>query len=535
MTSVALVLLIACANVANLLLSRAVARQKEVAIRAALGASRSRIVRQLLTESVLLSAGGAALGVVLAVASVEGIHVLGTNSVPRIRDVAINTEVVLFTLLISLLSGVVFGLAPALRVCRLDLFGNLKDSSRGSAGAGAVWGRGNNLRRLLVIAEMALSVVLLIGAGLLLRSFVLLQGVAPGFNPRNVLTLGLTMSGRKYGNAPAVLETYRKLWEGLERLPGVTAAGGVSALPLSRMFSWGPITVEGRTPAPGENFLNADERIVGGDYFQAMEIPLRRGRFFQPQDAAANPRVAIVDEYMARELWPNQDAVGKRIHTGGLGAKSPWITVVGVVGRVKQYELDSDSRIAFYLPQTQYPVREMSAVVRSAAAPAALASAATREIRALDPDLPVYQVRTMERRVGESLARRRFLMWLVVLFAGLALVLAATGVYGVMAYLVSQGTREIGIRIALGATGRSILGLVLRRGLAVALGGVAIGLGGALGLVGFLRSLVFGIAVTDPLTFVAVPVLITAAALMASYLPARRAAGTDPMESLRCE
>jgi hypothetical protein len=248
---------------------------------------------------------------------------------------------------------------------------------------GAVWGGGNNLRRMLVVSELALSVVLLIGAGLLLRSFTRLLDVPPGFNPKGVLSLGLTMTGRRYANGPAVLQAYRELWQRLENLPGVSAAGGVSALPLSEMYSWGPVTIEGRTPPSGELFVNADERIVGGNYFQTMQIPLRRGRFFNAQDTASNLRVAVIDEFMAQEYWPNQDPVGKRIHTGGINdaATRPWITIVGVVGRVKQYTLDADSRIALYLPQTQAPVREMNVVVRTAANAAGLANLVRQQIR----------------------------------------------------------------------------------------------------------------------------------------------------------
>ena len=275
--SVAFVLLIACANVANLLLSRALARQKEVAVRAALGASRWRIVRQLLTESLVLAVAGGVVGLLLSYVCLQGIRSLGEASVPRLHEIAIDWRVLLFTLAISVLAGAIFGLAPALRLSSLDLHGNLKDASRGSAGASAVWGRGQNLRRLLVVAELALSVMLLIGAGLLIRSFSQLQHVSPGFNPANVLTLELTMTGRKYNDADAVLQTYKQLWERLSALPGVTAAGGVTALPLSQMMAWGPITVEGRTAPEGEKFINADIRVVGGDYFRAMDIPLLQG------------------------------------------------------------------------------------------------------------------------------------------------------------------------------------------------------------------------------------------------------------------
>ncbi len=537
--AVGFVLLISCANVANLLLARAVARQKEIAVRTAIGATRFRIVRQLLTESILLSLAGGALGVLFAFWSMHWIHVLGPKSVPRIEDIGIDRTALLFTFMISLVSGVLFGMAPALRISRLDLSATLKDASRGSAGTSAVWGRGNSLRRLLVIAELALCVILLIGAGLLIRSFAHLQNVSPGFNAKNVLTLELTLSGPKYKDPQMVLATYRDLWNRLGGLPGVKACGAVSALPLSQMFAWGPITVEGRIPPAGENFINADMRIASGHYFAAMEIPLMAGRLFNEQDTATSPKVLLIDEYMARQLWPNQDPIGKRIHFGGITEKiteeNPWETVVGVVGRVKQYTLDADSRIALYLPQTQYPTRAMNVVLRTDGDPAALSSAVKGQIEALDSDLPLYNVRTMEQRVGESLARRRFSMLLLVLFACVALVLATIGTYGVMAFLVSQGTREIGIRIALGASQMGIVRLVVWKGMALALCGVGTGLAGAFVLSRLMQSLLFGVRPDDPLTFVVISLMLMLITFLASYVPARRAAEIDPIVSLRYE
>jgi predicted permease len=531
--AVGFVLLVACANIANLLLARAVARKKEIAVRAAFGAGRSRIVRQLLTESVVLALCGGALGILLSAWSLGWIHVLGPKSIPRIQDIGIDGRVLGFTLVISFFTGILFGLVPALRISRVDLNSTLNEAGRGSVGINALWGRGHNVRRLLVISELALSMVLLIGAGLLIRSFAKLQNVHPGFNSRNLLTFGMTLSGRRYGNPQVTLATYRKLWESLERLPGVTAAGGISTLPLTQAFAWTPITIEGRTPLAGEKFINADERIVGGRYFQAMEIPLYQGRFFNEQDTAANPRVAIIDDNMARQFWPGQHAVGKRFHL--VQSDIPWHTIVGVVGRVKHDTLDSDPRIAFYLPQTQVPTRAMTVVLKSFPDPAPLSTTVKKEVRDLDPDLPLYNIRTMEQFVDQSLARRRFSMLLLGIFAGLALALAAIGIYGVMAYLVSQGTREIGIRIALGASPNGILGLIVHQAMVLAAAGVAIGLAGALVLTRFMASLLFGVTATDPSTFAAIPALLVLVALLASYIPARRAAQVDPMESLRCE
>jgi len=533
LSAVGFVMLITCANIANLLLSRAVARQQEIAVRAALGASRGRIVRQLLTESLLLSLCGGLLGVILCIWSVRWIHALGTKSIPRLGDIGIDARVLLFTLLLSVFSGILFGLVPALRVSRIDLNTTLKDAGRSSAGTSSVWGRGNNMRRLLVVSELALSVVLLIAAGLLMRSFAQLQSIAPGFNQKNVLTFELALNGQRYDDEQMRLNTYRQLWSALGRIPGVTAAGGITSLPLSQSFAWTPITVEGRTPLPGEKFLNADARVAGGRYFQAMEIPLRSGRFFNEEDLNGKTPVVIIDDFLAKQLWSGQEAVGRRIHM--VESKVPWLTVVGVVGRVKHESLDSEPRIAFYLPQTQYPSRAMTVVMRSQGDPSALSPAAKKELRGIDPDLPMYSVRTMSERVSESLARRRFSMFLLGIFAGVALALATIGIYGVMSCLVNQGTREIGIRMAVGATQREIVKLVVLQGMSLAVTGVAAGLAAALVFTRLMRSLLYGISAADPVTFAGISLLLTFVALVATYIPARRAARIDPILCLRSE
>jgi predicted permease len=481
----------------------------------------------------MLALVGGALGILLAYWILGWIRALGPRTIPRLAEIAIDGRVLAFTLLVSLGSGLLFGLVPALRVSRIDLTAALKQAGQGVGGA--MWGRGRITRCLLVVSELALSVLLLIGAGLLLRSFAHLQGVNPGFNPRGVLTFALQLSGRQYNGAPPVLATYRSIWERLDRLPGVRASGGCSDLPLTDSPAWTPITIEGRTAPPGEKFINADVRIVAGRYFETMEIPLRRGRLFSDQDIAGNPGVVMIDERMAREFWPDQDPIGKRLRRGGVSSNSPWLTVVGVVGRVKHESLESDPRIAFYLPHGQMPMRAMSVVMRASTDPAALTAAAKKELREVDAALPMYSVRTMEQYVERSLARHRFSMVLLGIFAGLALALAAVGTYGVMAYLAGQGAREIGIRIALGASRGRIVGLVLRQGLALAAAGVIVGLIGAFWLSRFMTTLLYGVSASDPVTFVAIPSLLFVVALVAGYVPARRAARVDPVVSLRCE
>jgi predicted permease len=530
--AVACVLVIACVNVASLLLSRALARRKEMALRAALGASRVRLVRQALTESLLLAAFGGIAGVLLAVLCLRGIRLLGAQSVPRLHEIGINAQVLLFTFALSVVSGVLFGLAPALGLARVDLQRGLK----GVPGAGdALHPRGQWSRRTLVVAELALAVVLLVGAGLLIRSFDRLQDVSPGFDANQVLTLELTLSGRKYADANAVSEGYRLVDERLRALPGVVSAGAVSALPLSEMMSWGPISVEGRELAGG--FVNVDQRIVAGDYFEAMRIPLIEGRRFTREDTRAQPRVVIVDRRMAEQMWPGGSALGKRIRIGGMDARAdvPWLTVVGVVGRIKQDALDADSRMAIYCPHAQSPTRAMNLVVRSTESSAAIASSVRSAIAAFDSDLPIYRVQMMQARVDASLAERRFSMLLLTLFAAVALGLAMVGTYGVMAYAVSQGARELGIRVALGATPRGILGLVVGQGLTMAVAGVGAGLVGALLASRLLRGLLFEIPAWDPATYVTIAALLGVVSLAASIVPARRTARTDPLAALKTD
>ena len=533
--AVGVVLLVACANVANLLLARALGRRQEMAVRAALGASRVRVLRQLLTESLVLSLSGGVVGIALAAGGIAWIHALQPPDVPRLGAIAINLPVLGYTLLLCLASGVLFGLAPVAGLRRFDLRASLQDAARGSAGAGSLWRRGHGLRPALAALEIGLAVLLLIGAGLLVRSFARLNNVHPGFDASGVLTVELAMTGPKYPDGPAVQLAYRTLWERLDRQPGVLASGGVTTMPLSGFFAWGPITVEGRTPPPGEKFINADQRIVAGRYFEAMGIPLLEGRHFAPTDTPDQPGVVIIDEFMARELWPGQTAVGKRIRLGDLNATGPWITVAGVVGRVKQYALDTDGRIAFYFPHTQRPARSLYVAVKTDRNPTVLAPGVRHEIRAFDPDLPLYHLMPMTGRVAGSLARRSFAMTLLGLFAIVAVALASVGIYGVMAHLVAQGAREIGIRLALGASSRGIQAMVLLQGLLVAAAGTAAGLLAAAALTPLMSGLLFETGGRDPATFITVALVLGVVALAATYGPALRASRVDPMVALRRE
>ncbi|HEY6292411.1 MAG TPA: ABC transporter permease [Terriglobia bacterium] len=528
--SVGLVLLIACFNVANLLLTRAAGREKEIAIRTALGASGPRIVRQLLTESILLGVMGGAAGLVIAKWALYMVRTLNPGNIPRLEDIAINGAVLAFTLGISVGTGVLFGLAPAWRALRIDLNTSLKSGGRsGQSDGGLNFGR-NRLRGLLVVSELGLSLMLLVGAGLLIRSFVSLQSVPPGFTTDHVLSMQVAPSGPNYQHDQAVVEFYKEIGDRITRLPGVKTEGLVSTLPLTGAVGWGGIHVEGYAPPPGQE-LQVDLRSASTGYFRAMGIPLLKGRFFSENDTSDSQQVAIIDEKFARRFWPHDDPIGKHLWWD---PKKP-MTIAGVVGVVKQYGLDNEGKIAVYFPHRQKPWSGMYLVARTSSDPAVLTGAVTREIRAVDPSVVVYDVRTMRDRLYDSLARQRFATTMLGAFAAFALLLAAVGVYGVMSYLVSQGTHDIGVRLALGARPGNILGLVVRQGMSLAAIGIAGGLIGALALTRVMASLLFGVTATDAATFSAVAVILAAVALAATVIPARRATGVDPMVALREE
>jgi predicted permease len=531
--SVGLVLLIACANVANLLLTRAAGREKEVAIRTALGAGWQQLARQLLTESVLLGLLGGAAGLLVAQLSIYMVRAMNPGNIPRLEDIAINSAVLMFTFGVSLATGILFGVAPLWRAIRVDLNTSLKAGGRSGQSDGGLYVRRHGLRGLLVVSELTLSLMLLIGAGLLIRSFVRLQSVPPGFTTDHVLTMEVAAAGRVYQNDKndkPIVNFYREIESRVAHLPGVVAEGVVSTLPLTGEVGWGGINVEGYTPPPGQE-LQVDIRVAGTDYFRTMEIPLRKGRYFTEDDNADKPQAVIIDEKFAQRFWPDSNPIGKHLW---FDPKKP-ITIVGVVGVVKQYGLETDGKIVTYFPQQQQPGSRMFLAVRTSSEAAGLSSAVVSQVHAVDPDVAVYGIRTMQERLHDSLARQRFSSTMLGLFAVFALLLAAVGLYGVMSHLVTQSTHDIGVLVALGARPGNIIKLVVRQGMQLAGVGIAAGVVGAAALTHVMTSLLFGVSTTDAFTFGTVPALLAAVAFAATVIPAWRATRVDPIVALREE
>jgi putative ABC transport system permease protein len=531
--AVGAVLLIACANVANLLLARSEVRQKELAIRVVLGAGRARIVRQLLTESVLLSVLGGAAGVALAYGLMRGLIAVDPLKIPRVQDVAVDARVLWFTAAISFVTGVLFGSVPALQSSRADLQPVLKEGGRDSR-IGTGW-----LRRALVVGEVAASVVLVAAALLLARSFARLLDVDTGFDPAHVLTLRTSLPSQSYPDAPAMVRAYAEIGRRLRDAPGVRAAGAVTGLPLaSTRGDWG-IRIEGR-PADNQRSIAADWQVVTPGYFEAIGTPLRAGRTFAASDTADSLPVIVVNETMARKFWPGASPIGRRMMMGGNGV---WITVVGVVGDVHQRGLDVLPRPEMYRVHTQFryggdgapAVSTMTWVIRTGADPRTAAGSARSAIHAVDPSLGISDVATMAAVLSDSTSDRRLNMMLFALLGGLALILATVGIYGVVAYSVTQRAHEIGVRMAIGAKPRDVVRMVLAEGGRLAAAGV--GLGSIVAVAGarLIRGLLFEVSATDPLTFAGVAVGLLTVALLASYIPARRATRVDPMVALRGE
>jgi putative ABC transport system permease protein len=523
--AVGFVLLIACANVANLLLVRAAGRQKEIAVRTALGAGRWRIVRQMITESVLLALVGGALGTLLALWGVELLVALSEGAIPSTAHVSIDGTVLGFTLLVSLFTGVLFGLAPALRTMKLNLSESLKEGGRsGSEGA-----HRNRTRSVLVVLESAVAVVLLIGAGLLVRSLLRLQDVSPGFDAQNVLTMRVDLPREKYSAPEKSASFFSELESRLSGLPGMENVGLVTELPLSGQPNDMPYTVEGRPPVSSDQAFDDDFRRVNTKYFAAMRIPFLRGRNFTEQEVSHGDKVVIISELLARQVFPNEEPLGKRLIM--MSGKDPF-EIIGIVGDIRHRALESDPRAAMYMPAYE---RSMNVVLRSKADPASLTAAVRNEVQHIDPNQPIAAVRTMEQWLETSVAAPRYRTTLLGLFAVVALLLASTGIYGVMSYSVSQRTHEIGVRMALGARRLDVLKLVVRQGMMLVLLGVALGLVGAFALTRLMSTLLFGVTAKDPFTFVAVSALLTFVAFVACYLPARRATTVDPLVALRYE
>jgi predicted permease len=530
LAAVSLVLLIACANVAGLLLSHGAARRQEIAVRTALGATRSRLVRQFLTENLLLSFTGGTLGLLFALWGISILKAINPGNIPRIGEIDIDARVLGFTFAAILFTGVFFGLIPALTASKVDVNDTLKEAGRGAQSGGAA----ARTRRFVVAIEIALCVVVLAAAGLLIRSFARLQAVNPGFSPTNVLSLRLTLAGTKYSDPANRSAFYDQLWERLQKLPGVVSVGGVSQLPLSADLAWTPVWVDGYAPRPGETLIQSDLHIAAADYFHAMGIPLVKGRYFDEHDSKDGQKVAIIDEGFAEQLLPSQDPVGRRLKLGTQASDSPWVTIVGVVESVKHYGLDAGPRITCYFAHSQYVSSGMYVVVRSASTPSSgLVSAVRSEIGVLDADLPIYDVSMMDQRLEKSLAKRRFSMLMLLGFGVVAVMLAVVGIYGVVSYSVAERTHEIGIRMALGAAGRDIVKDVLMQGALIILAGIGLGLALALIVTRLMSGLLYGVSASDPITFFATPVVLLAVGLIAELVPARRAAAVDPMVALR--
>jgi putative ABC transport system permease protein len=524
--AVGCVLLIACANVANLLLARAAGRQKEMAIRAALGASRWRRGRQLLTESLLLAISGGAAGLLLARLGVRLLLAMAPDNLPRAYDIRLDTRVAGFTLLVSLLTGIVFGLLPALQAAKINLGVTLKEGGRDAAGL-----LRRRLRGFLVVCEVALAFVLLIGAGLLIRSFARLTEVDPGFDPRSVLTMDLLLPFAKYKDGRDIA-FFQQTLERVRTLPGVEAAATVSPLPLSGGQYITGFGIEGRL-SPTEHTFSAGNRLISPDFFKTFRVPLIKGRLLAESDGAKAPPVVVINESLARIYFANEDPLGKRITLNGDATR----VIVGVVGDVKHSALDEEANPQIYraIAQLQFPTLSMSLAVRTSGDPMQLVAAVRGQVWAVDKDVPIINIETMERLMGKSVAPRRFNLLLLGVFALVGLALACVGLYGVMSYMLTQRTREIGVRMAMGAQTSDVLRLVLGEGMKLALIGAFLGLCGALALTRLLKTLLFGVSATDPLTFIAIAALLIFMALLACWIPGRRAAKVDPMVALRID